>query len=76
MCACMYVCMYECMYVCMYVCFNVHRRELHDHIQSVHLSGCGICGEMFNTRDEVKPCFFSHLVFITDGEEESQMNTD
>ena len=52
------------------------RKDLDEHNLAVHMLTCGICGEMSNTRDEVKSCFFSHLVYITDREGESQMNTD
>jgi len=42
----------------------VDRREFDEHRLTVHLLGCGICGEMSNTRDEVKSCFFSHLAYV------------
>jgi len=44
--------------------FYVDRRELEEHGQTVHLLGCGICGEMYDTRDGAKTCFFFHLVYI------------
>jgi len=44
----------------------VDRRELDEHRLTVHFLECGICGEMSNTRDEVKSCFFSHLVYVSD----------
>jgi len=45
--------------------FSVDRKELAEHrLAAVHLLGCGICGEMSDTRDGVKSCFFSHLVYV------------
>ena len=58
-------------FACMYVCTDVNREKLYEHIQSVYLSRCGICGEMFNARHKAKSCFFTHLVYITDGEGEN-----
>ena len=48
----------------------VDREDLEEQRLTVHLLACGICGDIFNTRDEAKSCFFSHLVYITDGEGE------
>ena len=73
----LYVFIYEQMYVfaCIYVCTDVNRENymntLYEHIQAEQLSGCGICGEMFNARHEATSCLFSHLFYITDGEGES-----
>ncbi len=61
----------HCILVLLLLLLFVDRRELDEHRLTVHLLTCGICGEMSNTRDEVKSCFFSHLVYITDGEGES-----
>jgi len=47
-----------------HVLLYVYRKELNEHRQTVHLLGCGICGEMSNTRDEVKSCFFAYLVYV------------
>ena len=47
------------------------KEYLNVHKQTVHVLACGICGVVSNTRDEVKSCFLSHLVYITGGEGES-----
>ena len=52
-----------------------NREELHEHRLNVHLLTCRICGEMSNTRDEVKSRFFSHLVYITNGGRELDEHT-
>jgi len=45
----------------------VDRTELDEHRQTAaHKRACGICGEMSDTRDVVKSCFYSHLVYISD----------
>jgi len=44
----------------------VDRSVLDKHRLTVHLLGCGICREMSSTRDEIKTCFFFHLVYIND----------
>jgi len=41
-------------------------RELDEHRLAVHWLGCGICGEMSDTKDGSKSCFFSHLVYVND----------
>ena len=55
--------------------FFEHRKELDEHRQNVDLLTCGICGKMSNTKDEVKSCFFSHLVYITDEKEDKDTQT-
>jgi len=40
---------------------SVDKKVLQEHRLAVHLLGCGICGEMFNTRGVAKSCFFSHF---------------
>jgi len=45
----------------------IDRTELVEHRQTTtHQRGCGICGEMSDTRDVAKSCFYSHLVYIGD----------
>jgi len=44
----------------------VDRNELYEHRQTAHKRACGICGEMSDTRDVAKSCFYSHIVYISD----------
>jgi len=46
--------------------FIIYSDQLDEHRKTAHSRGCGICGEMSDTRDVAKSCFYSHLVYISD----------
>jgi len=36
---------------------------------------CGICGEMFQKREDSKTCFFEHLISVEEEEEEEEVES-
>jgi len=55
----------KCLPAHLYLCLLCYVREqLDEQRLTAHNRGCGICGEMYDTRDEIKSCFFNHSISL------------